>query len=71
MSFYDIDIVDLFYLLNSDTLNISHERFILFYLYTYMTKCNLKEAEILLKTVRFNFLELGIILDFARDHVIV
>lgn len=71
MSFYDLNVFDLFYVLQSDYLRVDHEKYILYYLYRYLVDKTEKEIYLLVKAIRFEFLDLKEILNFARDHKIV
>ena len=71
MSFYDISTFDLYYLLSSDNLNIDNEKYVLFYIYRHCLEKSEKEIRLILSGLRFNYLDLGYILDVGRDHNVI
>jgi hypothetical protein len=52
-------------------LNIDHEKFILFFLYRYAINKTEQELVLLLKGLRFSYLEIKHLLDLARDHLVI
>ncbi len=59
----------MYYLLQSDNLNIEYERYIIYFLYKYAVHRSEKEIRLLINGIRFAYVEIDVILDLIRDHV--
>ena len=59
---------DIYYIISSDLLNISHEKYLIFFLYKFICQFNKEVIGLLFSAVRFNFLEMQTLFDIARDH---